>query len=136
AFLLGTSLLLPISEHASPVSSHRRLDIGRLEWAAASPQALAELLALLGRHALPALVHSLPNALIDSPPHLGARRDTHTQVSEQNPAKSEQSDGLPEGNLPPSEHRRQVPVPQMHHHFAADPDENRHRHARQRGYKQ
>ena len=52
-------------------------------------------------------------------------RATTTQASEQNPAESQQSESLPEGNLPPSEQRRQQPVPQMHHHFAANPDEKR-----------
>ena len=41
---------------------------GRLEWAAAPAKALAELLALFGRHLLPALGHALPH----SPPRIGA----------------------------------------------------------------
>jgi hypothetical protein len=55
-----------------------------------------------------------------------------TKVSEENPAEYQQSESLPEGNLLPSEEHRQQPIPQMHHHFAANPDENR---DRQRGYK-
>jgi hypothetical protein len=49
---------------------------------------------------------------------------TTAKASEQNPAESQQSDSLPERNLPPSEQRRQQPVPQMQHHFAANRDEN------------
>src|SRR5712691_3467564 len=81
---------------SSPSFEMASLLLGFAGWrckaAATRAPTLAELLALLGGHALPALVH----ALFDSPPNIGARRDTHTQVSEQNPAESEQSDGLPE----------------------------------------
>jgi hypothetical protein len=57
-----------------------------------------------------------------------------TQASEQNPAESQQSDSLPEGNLPPSEQRRQQPIPQMQHHFAANPREHHHPKDRQWSY--
>jgi hypothetical protein len=50
---------------------------------------------------------------------------TQAFASEQNPAESQQSDSLPEGNLPPSEQRRQQPVPQLQHDFAANRYENR-----------
>jgi hypothetical protein len=50
---------------------------------------------------------------------------TKASASEQNPAQSQQSDSLPEGNWPPSEQRRQQPVPEMQHDFAANSDENR-----------
>jgi hypothetical protein len=43
-----------------------------------------------------------------------------TNASEQNPAESQQSDSLPEGNLPPSEQRRQQPIPQVQYYFAAN----------------
>jgi hypothetical protein len=43
-----------------------------------------------------------------------------TKPSEQNPAENQQSESLPEGNLPPSEQSRQQPVPQMEHQFAAN----------------
>jgi hypothetical protein len=59
---------------------------------------------------------------------------THTKVSEQNPAESEDSESLPESNLPPSEHRRQIPVPQMHHHLTADGDKERYPQHRQWRY--
>ena len=48
-----------------------------------------------------------------------------TPASEQNPAESQQSDSLPEGNLPPSEQRWQQPVPQVQNQLAANPDEKR-----------
>src|SRR3984957_10216398 len=84
---------------------------------------LTNLFALLGRHLLPTLVH----ALLYSLPHIRARAMTTvtTPASEQNPAESEQAAGLPEGDLPPSEERRQQPAPEMLHQFAANPDEKR-----------
>src|SRR6266568_9151122 len=68
-------------------------------WAEAAPftPALAGLLAFFRRHLLPPLLPSLGH----SPPKIETRRYTHTKVSEQNPAESEQSDSLPEGDLPP-----------------------------------
>jgi hypothetical protein len=48
-----------------------------------------------------------------------------TPASEQNPAESQQSDSLPESNLPPSEQRWHQPVPEVHDQFAAKPDEKR-----------
>src|SRR5437660_6499606 len=103
--------------------SRRRFGIRRLDGAATYPQALAELLALLGRHSLPAFG--------DSPPKIGAMKATTTNPSEQKPAQSQQSDSLPEGNLPPYEQHREQPVPQMHHQFAANCDEDRHPYDRQ-----
>ena len=46
-------------------------------------------------------------------------------ASEEYPAERQNSNSLPEGNLPPPEERRQQPVPQMHHDFAADEDKER-----------
>src|SRR5580692_7681444 len=92
----------------------------RCKAAATGAPTPAELLSLLGRHLLPALVHTL----VYSSPHIGATAMTATTpASEQNPAESQQSDSLPEGDLPPSEQRRQQPVPQMHNELAANPDE-------------
>jgi hypothetical protein len=56
----------------------------------------AEFFPFLRRHLLPALGHS--------PPRIGAMTatNTKTKASEQNPAESQQSDCLPEGDLPPS----------------------------------
>ena len=46
------------------------------------------------------------------------------QVSEQNPTENQQSDSLPEGNLPPSEQSRPQPIPQMRQKFSAISNEN------------
>src|SRR5437773_8247205 len=75
------------SEGLIAPDSRRRLGLRRLEWAAASPQALAELLALLGCHFLPALVHALPNTLVYSSPHIGARRAMTTPSAEEDAAQ-------------------------------------------------
>src|SRR5713226_2452221 len=72
---------------------------------------LAELLALLGGHALPALVH----ALFDSPPHIGARRAMAGPSAKEDAAQRQQSQRLPEGDLAPAEERRQQPIPQVQH---------------------
>src|SRR5882724_5515272 len=89
---------------------------------------LAELLALLRRHLFPAFSHSLAYSLAYSPLHSSTRiampTTTHTKASEQNAAESQQSESLPEGNLPESEQRRRQPVPQEHHYFAADRGED------------
>src|SRR5437870_8616752 len=102
------------------LSSRTRIRIQRCRGPRAILKPLADSFPFLRRHRLTALTHS--------PSRIGAMRatHTHTKVSEQNPAESEQSESLPEANLPPSEQRRQIPVPQMHHHFATNPDENRH----------
>src|SRR5713226_7451062 len=93
---------------------------------------LAELFALLGRHLLPALVHPLPNTLIDSPSDIGARKAMGTPASEEDPAQRQKSQRLPERDLPPAEERRQQPIPQVQHDFAADGDKYRDRQDRQR----
>jgi hypothetical protein len=54
------------------------------------------------------------------------------QAPEENPAESQQSESLPEGNHLPSEDRRQEPIPQKHDHLAANPDKSR---ERQRSHK-
>src|SRR5690349_19850665 len=94
--------------------SRRRPGVRRLEWAAASPKTVAELFPFLRRHVVPALGHP--------PPKIGAMKTTASNAPEQNPAESQQSDSLPESDLPPSEQRRQQPIPQVHHDFAADED--------------
>jgi hypothetical protein len=86
---------------------------GRAE-AEAFAHALPELFPLFGRHVLAALGHS--------PPRIGAMKAATANASEQNPAESQQSDSLPEGNLPPSEQRWQQPIPQVQYYFAADDD--------------
>jgi hypothetical protein len=120
--------ILYLSLGASPLLA---LPGGGSETATSAP-ALPEPFAFLRRHLLPSLGH----ALFHATPKIGAVRATrtHTKVSEQNPAESEQSESLPESNLPPSEHRRQVPVPQVHHDFTADRDKERYSQHRQRRY--
>jgi hypothetical protein len=49
------------------------------------------------------------------------------KAPEQNPAKSQQSQSLPEIYLVPSEKHRRQPVPQMHYDFAEDCHESRDR---------
>ena len=100
------------------------LGIGGWRFKASATRAptLAEFLALLGCHPLPALVHSLPNTLIDSPPHMGARSAVTAPTAEEDAAQRQKSQGLPEGELAPAEQRRQQPIPQVQHYFAADED--------------
>ena len=43
--------------------------------------------------------------------------------AEQNPAKKQQPEGLPEANLPPPEQSRHQPIPKLLHDFAANNDE-------------
>jgi hypothetical protein len=57
-----------------------------------------------------------------------------TKASEEYPAESQQSESLPEVDLPPSEQCRGQPVPQKHHHFAADPAEDHYPQDRQWSY--
>src|SRR5579872_2148512 len=45
-----------------------------------------------------------------------------SKSAEQDPAQRQQSQRLPERKRPPSEQRRQQPVPQMHDYLAADED--------------
>src|SRR5260370_36865620 len=78
---------------------------------------LAELVALFGRHALPPFVHSLPDALIDSPPHMGARRAMAAPSAEEDAAQRQKSQRLPESDLAPAEERRQQPIPKWPHCF-------------------
>ena len=54
-----------------------------------------------------------------------------TPSAEEDAAQRQKSKRLPEGDLAPAEERRQQPVPQMHHQFAADEDKNRDRQDRQ-----
>src|SRR6516162_9338401 len=93
--------------------SQRRLGLRRLE-SAARP-ALARFCAFFGRHLLPALGHppSHPRA------HIGRMRAANAKASEQNPAEKQQSERLPEANLPPSKQPRQKPIPEIPNELAA-----------------
>jgi hypothetical protein len=108
---------------------------GRIEWAASSSRALAELFTFFRSHLLPALGHSPFPSFGHAPSHIGANRATGAKASEQNPAESQQTESLPEINFPPSEQLRREPVPQMHHNFAANYDDNSDAEQGQRGYK-
>jgi hypothetical protein len=85
---------------------------------------LAESFLLLRRHLFPAVAHSLAYSLTYSPFHSPTRiaipTATKTKASEQNPAESQQSYGLPEGDEPQSEQRWRQPIPQEHHHSTAN----------------
>jgi hypothetical protein len=45
-----------------------------------------------------------------------------SKSAEEDPAQRQDSKRLPEGNLAEAEERRQQPIPQLHHYFAADGD--------------
>src|SRR5881409_2230953 len=83
------------SEGLIAPDSRRRLGLRGLEWAAASPQALAELLAPLGCHFTPALGHGVANTIVYSSPHSGARRATTTPSAEEDAAQRQKSTGVP-----------------------------------------
>jgi len=90
----------------------------RFKTAATAAPTLAEFLALLWRHLLPALVE---------PPldFVAAIIPMTAKASEEYPAENQQTEGLPEVDLMQPKERRQQPVPQMHHHFTENSDENR-----------
>src|SRR5580704_1420559 len=83
----------PIALGAVEMASLPLVLAGGWAEAEAFAHALPESFPLFGRHVLAALGHS--------PPIIGAMKATTTNASEQNPAESQQSDSLPEGNLPP-----------------------------------
>jgi len=55
-----------------------------------------------------------------------------SQSAEQDAAQQQKSQGLPEINLAEAEERRQQPIPQVQHDFAADEGKEQHRQDRQR----
>jgi len=63
---------------------------------------------------------------------IGAAGTVPSKPAEENAAQREQTKRLPEGDLSPSEKRRQQPIPQMQHDFAADGDKYGNRDNRQR----
>lgn len=83
--------------------------------APARPHLLAELLAILRRHALPAIA---------SPPMpTRAIAAMSAEPSKKNAAKKQQSKRLPEADRMPSEQSRSKPVPKVHDHFTKAPCE-------------
>src|SRR5215212_5153672 len=72
-----------------------------------------------------AFLESLPLFSSQPPPHTAAAA-MKSEAADENPAQREQSNGLPERDLPRVEQRRQQPVPQRFHHFAAEEREQDH----------
>jgi hypothetical protein len=86
--------------------------------AATSAPALPQSFALLGRHALPSLIHTLLHASA----HIGTS-PAKTMCAKKDAAQRQNSNGLPEGNLTPAEQHWQQPIPKAHDDFTADEDE-------------
>ena len=77
--------------------------------------------------------HALPQSFPLLAGHVsGARETVASKSAEENPAQRQNSKGLPEGNLAPAEDRRQQPIPQFQHYFAADGDKQQEPADRQR----
>src|ERR1017187_929186 len=67
--------------------------------------------------------HALPESFPLLRGHvLGAGETVTSKSAEEDPAQRQNSKGLPEGNLAPAEDRRQQPIPQLQHYFAAGGD--------------
>jgi hypothetical protein len=96
---------------AQPTRLGLRVHLGvrcrRCEPAAAAPHPLAELLALFGRHLVPALHHPVP------PVHRVARNAAES--AEQDLGQDQQTQSLPKTDRSPAEDIRHQPVPQAHH---------------------
>src|SRR5579862_8408656 len=54
-----------------------------------------------------------------------AARSAVAESSEQDSAQGQQPQSLPEAKRSPAKQRRQQPIPQVHHHFAADKEKQR-----------
>src|SRR5271157_197635 len=96
---------------------------GRAE-AEAFAHALPESFPLFGRHVLATLFHAAAET--------GATGTVPSQSAEEDPAQRQQSQRLPKGDLAPAEERRQQPIPEVQHYFAADEDKEQQRQDRQR----
>src|SRR5271167_2506085 len=84
---------------------------GRAE-AEAFAHALPESFPLFRRHVLAALFHATAET--------GATGTVPSKSAEKDPAQRQKSKRLPESDLAPAEERRQQPIPQVQHYFAAD----------------
>src|ERR1700680_1944669 len=82
--------------------------------AATSTHALPESFALLSGHVLPALGHA--------PAGFRAMETSASKSAEEDPAERQNYKRWQESNLAPAEERRQQPIPQLQHHFAAEGD--------------
>src|SRR5207245_5345472 len=100
---------------------------GGLAEAATGAHALPESFPLLWGDALTALGHATAE--------VRAAGTVESQSPEEDPAQRQNSNRLPESNLAPAEERRQQPIPQLQHHFAADGDKQQHRQNCQRSQK-
>src|SRR5271169_6443584 len=110
---VSDSSLLQISHRGRNASLPVALGRGWAE-AEAVAHALPELFPLLRGH--------IPTALFHAPTKTGTTGTVPGTSAEEDAAQREDPQRLPEGNLVPSEERRQQPIPQLHHYFAADGD--------------
>jgi hypothetical protein len=94
-----------------------RLCCGRSEGSAAATHALTELLAFLRRHVFPSLDHAA------APVQVPAR--VAPESTEEDFAKSQNPDSLPEVDRMPAKKTRHKPVPQRPHHKAKHSDQQR-----------
>ena len=86
--------------------------------------ALAEAFALFRGHAAAAVVHAITETV--------AAGTVPAESAEEDAAEREEAHGLPKGDLAPAEERRQEPVPEVQHDFAADKNKQQHAQNRQR----
>src|SRR2546422_936074 len=100
--------------------------------AATCAPALPRSFPLLRGHLLPTLGHAVRHALFHATADTGATGTVPAKSADEDPAKQQESQRLPEGDLAPTEERRQQPVPQVQHYFAADGDKEQHPQNRQR----
>jgi Nickel-dependent hydrogenase len=95
--------------------------------AEAFAHALPESFPLFRRHMLAALFHATAETR--------ATGVVRSQAAEEDTAQQQKSKRLPKSDLAPAEQRRQQPIPQVQHDFAADEGKEHHRHDRQRSNK-
>src|SRR5216683_3723584 len=97
---------------------------GRWAEAEAFAHALPESFPLFRGHVLAALFHATAE--------IGATGTVRSPSAEKDSAQHQDPKRLPEGDQAPAEERRQQPIPQMQHYFAADGDKYDHAQDRQR----
>src|SRR6266852_1252958 len=74
----------------------------------------------------PLLRGQMPPALFHATAETGATGTVPSKSAEEDAAERKDPKRLPEGKLAPAEERRQQPIPQVHHDFAADDDKQQH----------
>src|SRR6266852_7274946 len=92
--------------------------------AEAFAHALPESFPLFRGHVLAALFHATAE--------IGATGTVRSPSAEKDSAQHQDPKRLPEGDQAPAEERRQQPIPQMQHYFAADGDKQQDPQNRQR----